>query len=120
MNKQQQIILLIGLWLCVACVLFPPRKLVDVKDNGVVLETASETVHFRFSVPHAFIFASDFGLYTDTAQVGYRNPTQANTCFVAIDSATLLAELVLLGSLTLIVCITVSLLSRKEVVDHTA
>jgi hypothetical protein len=51
-------------------------------------------------VPHAFLFSEDFGLFSSSARTGVNQDSRLMHYKVDVDSGRLLAELVLIASLT--------------------
>ena len=98
MKKQQQIVMLIGLCLCILCALFPPRKFVGKVPFPVEVDSATQKAHWTVVPPHAFIFSDDFGMFYRPAADGHINPTMFDD--VEVDAGSLLSELVLIAAAT--------------------
>jgi len=84
-SQHQTAILLIGICLCAICALFPPRRLHGGDDPPYVKQS---------DITHAFLFSDDFTVFRSSyhgAFAGYQ---------VELDAGSLLAELVLIASLT--------------------
>jgi len=81
-------ILFIGICLCLICALYPPRNITDTS-SPPFYDAGGRLAPFKAT--HAFLFASDFGIY--------QGPN--GRIFPAtVDGGRLLAELVLIASLT--------------------
>ena len=88
-RRQTVVVLLVGICLCAACALFPPRR--TVSRDYYELKNAGE-------VTRAFLLSPDFRHYTVSLNGGL--PV---TYLVELDSGRLLVQLVLIASLTGIV-----------------
>jgi len=87
MTRATHWILLAGLALCVLCALFPPRRL---NHGSFELDARWGVGEGMPVLPHVFLFSPEFGLYRAWGMV---IPAE-------VDSGMLLADLVLIGSLT--------------------
>ena len=104
MTKTTKIVLLVGACLCAICALFPPRCIQNT--SSFQFDKRQDGQLTPYDVPHAFLFSPDFGIY--------RGPN-AWVFPAEVDGGRLLAELVLVGSLTAVVILVPSLLpSRKH------
>jgi hypothetical protein len=93
-------ILLIGIFLCLICALFPPRSFTNT--SSIQFDNSGGKLA-PFGVTHAFLFDPDFGIY--------RGPN--SMVFPAVvDGGRLLAELVLIASLTWIVILIVGFVDK--------
>jgi hypothetical protein len=81
-------VLFIGICLCLICALYPPRS---ITNTSSVQFDNSGGKFTPFKVTHAFLFAPDFGIYHGPN--GWVFPA-------TVDGGRLLAELVLIASLT--------------------
>ena len=88
MSKRTALVLLVGIGISVICALFPPRRINNTSSFQFVQEGGRLT---PYDVPHAFLFSPDFGVY--------RAPGSA-VIPAEVDGGRLLAQLVLIGSLT--------------------
>ena len=89
LQRQTVVVLLIGIYLCAACALFPPRR--TILWEYYELKNAGE-------VSRAFLLSPEFRHYTVSLNGGL--PV---TSLVELDSGRLLVQLVLIASLTGIV-----------------
>jgi hypothetical protein len=97
------VVLLVGICLCALCALFPPRRInntssfqFDEQQNGKLTP---------YDIPDAFLFSPEFAIY--------RAPGSA--VFPAeVDGGRLLAQLVLIGSLTGVLVLVPSLRQCKS------
>jgi uncharacterized iron-regulated protein len=84
-TQHQAAVLLIGICLCAICALFPPRR----------LHGGDDPPHVRQSdVTHAFLFSDEFTIFRSGS------PQEFASYQVELDAGSLLAELVLIASLT--------------------
>jgi hypothetical protein len=97
-TQHQTAILIIGICLCALCALCPPRKLADPSDIRFLIEGGNTTP--EIVVPHAFLFSEDFGLFSSSARTGDNPDSRLIRYKVDVDSGRLIAELVLIASLT--------------------
>ena len=88
-QRQQTVVMLLGICLCAACALFPPRR--AISPEYYELKNAGE-------VTRACLFSPEFHHYTVSL-----NEQLPVTYLVQLDSGRLLAHLVLIASLTGIV-----------------
>jgi len=105
-TKKQTAILIIGICLCAVCALYPPRKMANPSDLRFLIEggnTTSEIITPEIVIPHAFLFSMDFGLYSSSIRTGVNPDSRLVRYKVEVDDGRLLAELVLIASLTGIV-----------------
>jgi hypothetical protein len=102
MSKRTPLVLLVGICICVVCALFPPRRINNTSSFQFVQEGGKLT---PYDVPRAFLFSPDFAVY--------RAPGSA--VFPAeVDGGRLLAQLVLIGSLTGVVLLVPKLSAPKN------
>jgi hypothetical protein len=118
MKKHQQIVLLIGLCLCVICVLFPPRRLCYQDDDKWTIDSATRQAHPHHTIPHGFILSEDFDMISLPSADGHIS--FGNYLRVEIDTGALLVDLCLIVSLAGIVCLIQGLVSQKETARHDA
>ena len=111
MKNQQQIVLLIGLCLCVICVLFPPRKPCYAEDNVWSVDSVTRQAHPHHTIPHYFAFSEGFGIY---ALPSADDHIIGSYLRVELDTGALLVDLSLIISLAGIVCLIMSLVYQKE------
>jgi hypothetical protein len=89
MNKTTRIVLLTGVCLCAICAVFPPRRINNTSSFQFV--TREDGKFAPYDVPRAFLFSPEFGIYR----------AAGGTLFPAeVDGGRLLAQLVLIGTLT--------------------
>jgi hypothetical protein len=87
-TNHQTAILLIGICLCALCALFPPRRLVG---GGLNYPPSIKPA----DVTHAMLFSEDFSVFIRAHTDG-----GTESWPVELDAGSLLAELVLIASLT--------------------
>jgi hypothetical protein len=85
-TQHQAAILLIGICLCAICALFPPRRLVGGNYPPSIKPA---------DITHAMLFSGDFTFFVKT-----HNDGGTESWPVELDTGSLLAELVLIVSLT--------------------
>ncbi|SRR6266581_4070293 len=89
MAKTRPVILLLGIFLCAACALYPPRRINNT--SSFQFDHWEDGKLTPYDIPHAFLFSPDFATY--------RAPGSA--VFPAeVDGGRLLAQVVLIGALT--------------------
>jgi hypothetical protein len=103
MTKATKIVLLVSVCLCAICALFPPRCIQNT--SSFQFDKRPDGRPTPYDVPHAFLFSSEFGIY--------RGPN-AWVFPAQVDGGRLLAELVLIGTLTSVVILVPSLLQPRK------
>lgn len=91
-TRNQTVVLLVGICLCAICTFYPPRRFVEASSYEFVVDGASGNTNLAFDVPHAFLFAPNFAIFTRHSAP----PSSALLRYpVEIDRGLLLAELLL-------------------------
>jgi len=103
MTKRTSGVLLVAIVICAFCALFPPRRIQNT--SSLQFDKREDGKLTSYAIPHAFLFSTEFGIY--------RGPN-AWVFPAEVDGGRLLAQLVLIGSLTAVVILAPSLFAAKK------